>query len=622
MRAGLEVHQQLAVGKLFCGCPSELTEEVRGSIVRGLRPTGGENHTVDPAVAFEAARGLRFRYETTASDCLVEVDEEPPHALNRAALEVALVVARLLNAHPVDEIEVMRKIVIDGSNTSGFQRTALIAVDGWVEVDGRRYSIATVCLEEDAARKVGEGAGETRYRLDRLGIPLIEIATGPEVTDGREARRVAEEIGALLRATRSVRRGIGSIREDLNVSTPGGTRIEIKGVQELRLVERYVRQEAQRQETLLAVGEELRRRAAGPVPEGEVDLTALIDGVGSGPLRQVGREGSVAFGLRLPGFHGLLGGARDDERLGRELADYARSAGVKGLIHSDELPAYGLDAARVDRIRSALGASATDGFALVSAPGERLARAALGRVRERARWASEGIPPETRDPLPDGRSRYSRPLPGRDRMYPETDVAPIPIDPARHPGLTSPLPELPSATQARVAARYGLNAEVARSLVDDDALDRFEALVARGHPAPITARLLTQDRAEAAPEGDRPSRDLTLSELDELLRLVAEHRVAKEALVPILRRLNSGPVSVAEAVGATGLAPVSREELERLAEELLVENASLVRERRERALSPLMGDLMRRVRGRHDGEEVARVLRAALERHLAVVGSA
>ncbi|MCI4346744.1 MAG: Glu-tRNA(Gln) amidotransferase GatDE subunit E, partial [Thermoplasmata archaeon] len=296
MKAGLEVHQQLATGKLFCRCPVELTETVTGTVLRRLRPTGGETEAVDPAVAFEAARGLLFRYETTPSSCLVEMDEEPPGALDPAALEVALTVALLLHARPVDEVQVMRKIVIDGSNTSGFQRTTLIATDGWIELRGKRFTIATVCLEEDAARKVGEGNGESRFRLDRLGVPLVEVATGPEISSAQEARELAEEIGLLLRATRRVRRGIGTIREDLNVSVPGGTRVEIKGVQELRLLPKYLESERERQELLLSVQRSLLERGAPTPPDASRNVTVLLQGREDRALNALRQDG-IALAL-------------------------------------------------------------------------------------------------------------------------------------------------------------------------------------------------------------------------------------------------------------------------------------------------------------------------------------
>jgi glutamyl-tRNA(Gln) amidotransferase subunit E len=613
VKVGLEVHQQLSVGKLFCACPARLSEQVESTIVRRLRPTGGENLAVDPAVAFEAARGLTFRYETTDSDCLVEADEEPPHAIHPDALEVALVVAELLHAHPLDEIEVMRKIVIDGSNTSGFQRTTLVAIDGYLELDGKRYTIPTICLEEDSARRVGEREGEVRYRLDRLGIPLIEVATGPDIESGPEARAVAEEIGAMLRATRRVRRGIGSIREDLNVSTPGGVRIEIKGVQELRLIQRYVEVEEERQRRLLAVREELRRRGRGTPSGPGIDLGDLLSGVTSGPFRGTGGTRPVALGLRLPGFAGLLRGVTPDgERLGRELADQARSQGLRGLVHSDELPAYGIDEAVVALLRRRLECADDDAFVLLSAPNRERAEGALAAVRARAVAALDGIPPETRDPLPDGRSRYSRPLPGRDRMYPETDVPSIrPRDRSRTP---AQLPELPRQTRERIARTYDLNPEIVLQLIRSDSLDQFETLVGEGFAAPTVARLLAQDLPEAMTGLPEPVRPVELGELESVLRALAEGRFAKEGVGRILHEMLAGGGGVDAAIAKAGLAPLSREELERLVEGILDENESLLRARGERAESALMGDVMRQVRGRRDGKEVAEVLRAAVHR--------
>ena len=414
MKAGLEVHQQLATGKLFCACPAELSEETHGTVSRRLRATGGENRAIDRAAAFQAARDLLFRYEITPSSCLVELDEEPPHALSASALDVALTMTLLLHARPLDEIVVMRKIVVDGSNTAGFQRTALIGVDGWLEVGGKRHTIQTICLEEDAARKVGESADGILYRLDRLGIPLVEIATGPDLTSPAEVREVAEEIGMLLRATGRVRRGVGTIREDVNVSIEGGARVEIKGVQELRLLPRFTEAEEERQLMLLRARDRLSERHAHLVDEPTVDVAPMLPSGAPGLLPDAARKGQAVRALRLPGFGGLLKAPEGaSERLGRELADHARAAGLRGLIHSDELPGYGLDAGAVERLRQGLGLAADDAFVLVTASDSKVAERALGLVRERARQALEGVPGETRDPLPDGRTRYSRPLPGR-----------------------------------------------------------------------------------------------------------------------------------------------------------------------------------------------------------------
>lgn len=613
MKVGLEVHQQLNTGKLFCACPSGLSETRRTRFHRRLEAAGGENQAVDAAVALQAARHQRFTYETTDLDCLVEADEEPPHPLNPEAIRIALIVSDLFGARPVDEIVVMRKLVVDGSNTSGFQRTALVATDGTLNMPGRSYSISTICLEEDAARKVSEPGGEPVYRLDRLGIPLIEVATGPEITRGSEAREVAGEIGALLRATRKVRRGIGTIREDLNISTPGGSRIEIKGVQELRLIERYAQLEEARQAHLLKIREQLQARDPPAIPKTGTDLTSLLGSVRSGPFRDLERRHIVALALRLPGYGGLLGSETPDgERLGRELADYARCEGVGGLVHSDELPGYGIEAELVARIRAELGANAQDGFLLMAAPDRELADRALERARQRASDAREGIPAETRDPLPDGRTRYSRPLPGRDRMYPETDVPTQPVTEEDLARAHADRPELPSDARARLVRKYGVNAEVLFQIEREELLDRFERLCALGNSPALVARILTHEIPAAEAERADPTAGLSEPDLDRLFDLLRTGRLAKEGVGPVLRRLYREGGTLEGILDTSGLDPMNREALEELVRRLVDRNWKIIDERGDRGESALMGDLMREVRGRRDGREVAEVLHSVV----------
>ncbi|MBS7613731.1 Glu-tRNA(Gln) amidotransferase subunit GatE [Candidatus Bathyarchaeota archaeon] len=255
VKVGLELHQQLATTyKLFCGCQISLSSaEPEYKFIRRLRPTQSELGEVDPAALFEFKKGRYIVYEVDdSSSCLVEMDEEPPHPINGEAVEVALTVALLLNASPVDEVHVMRKIVIDGSNTAGFQRTALIATGGYIDVENKRIPIQSICVEEDAARLIKQEGEAIYYRLDRLGIPLIEIATAPIIESPREALTVASSIGRILRTTGRVRRGLGSIRQDVNISTEGGGLIEVKGVQRLDLIEKVVEYEIMRQKNLLA----------------------------------------------------------------------------------------------------------------------------------------------------------------------------------------------------------------------------------------------------------------------------------------------------------------------------------------------------------------------------------
>jgi glutamyl-tRNA(Gln) amidotransferase subunit E len=618
MKVGLEIHQQLATGKLFCACPSELSDQIVETIVRRLRPTGGELSEIDPAAAYEASLGHTFRYEIASTSCLVEADEEPPHPLNPQALDVVLMIALLLHAAPLEEVEVMRKIVIDGSNTAGFQRTALVATDGWLELNGRRYSIPTICLEEDAARKIEEGHGEVRYRLDRLGIPLVEIATGPDLTSPEEVREVAGTLGALLRATGRVRRGIGTIREDLNLSVEGGSRVEIKGIQDLRLLPRYAEEEVRRQEHLLQIRRELQLRGAPEVPETVVDVSDLLAAVGHGPVARALRGGGVALAACLSAFAGLMGNpAEKGPRLGTELADHARAVGLGGILHSDELPNSAIGPELVDELRRRVSAGPQDGFILVASVDREKAREGLRRVLARARDARQGVPPETRDPLPDGTTRYSRPLPGRDRMYPETDVPPLPISPDHLTALRARLPELPSASRDRLVARYSLGDEQASFLVREGEVERFEELVGRGHAPGLVARLLVQElpslRSRA---GNESWTDPSAEVLGAVLTAEEAGRFAKEGLGPVLEAVVARGRTVDEAIHEAGVEAMSRDALEALIERVLDQNEAVIRSRGAGALSPLMGDVMREVRGRRDGKEVADRLRSALDRRL------
>jgi len=248
-KCGIEAHQQIEGLKLFCSCPTiNSTKEPDIKIERRLRAVAGETGEIDIAARHEMAKGKYFIYEGNSEDvCNVEYDSEPPHSINQNALDVALEVALLLKAKIVDVIQVMRKTVIDGSNTGGFQRTALVAMDGYIETSKGKVSIPTICLEEEAAQKIEETKEYTKFRLDRLGIPLIEIGTGTEIKNPEHAKEVASILGMMLRSTEKVKRGLGTIRQDVNISIAKGARTEIKGFQELKSIPKVIEYEVERQ---------------------------------------------------------------------------------------------------------------------------------------------------------------------------------------------------------------------------------------------------------------------------------------------------------------------------------------------------------------------------------------
>ena len=396
LKVGLEIHQQLNVdSKLFCSCPPELfKEDPEITFLRRLRPTQSELGQVDPAAYFEFQKGVKILYEANkTSSCLVEMDEEPPHPINVDAVEVVLTASLMMNMQPVDEVHVMRKTVIDGSNTTGFQRTCIIALDGWIKVGEKTIPMQAASLEEDAARKTGtQDEGKTiRYRIDRLGIPLIEVATAPVIYSPMEAQEVAFAIGRILRDTGKVMRGLGTIRQDLNVSLPNGALIEIKGVQELELISKVVEYEVQRQLGLISVKEELAKRGvkAEDLKQEFVDVTDIFKETKCKVIRKAVDKNQKVMAVKLPKFAGLL--KRElmpDFRVGTELSDRAKFWGrVGGIFHTDEMPNYGITPEEVDALRKAVGAGESDAVVFVADTAENVLDA-LKAVVERAQEVS------------------------------------------------------------------------------------------------------------------------------------------------------------------------------------------------------------------------------------------
>jgi glutamyl-tRNA(Gln) amidotransferase subunit E len=598
--AGLEIHQQLDTSeKLFCHCPTRLRDakERNGEFTRFLRATESEMGEIDRAALEEMRTIRRFTYYTYDTTCLVEDDEEPPAPLNSEAVGICLTIAKCFGMHPVDQVHTMRKIVIDGSNTCGFQRTALVAMGGSLPGGAR---VETICLEEDAAQRVAERI----FSLDRLGIPLVEITTGPDLRTPEEVQEVAEYIGMVLRSTGMVKRGKGTIRQDINISVPGGARVEIKGVQELGLIAEVVRREAERQGNLIAIRDALSERG-GAVDEEPVDVTPVFSGTKSSILSGA----RTILAVRLKGFTGLVGKEiQPGRRLGSELADYARRCGVGGIFHTDELPAYGITAGEVRSLRGAVGAAPEDAVVVVAGAGDEVPCAARQVIR-RAGMALTGVPEETRRMLEEGSTAYMRPLPGAARMYPETDIFPVTIDMGTWEGI--PIPELLTAKARRLEEELGLEPNAAYQVAVSENLPVFEAAIREGVKPTLAYRALISAPTELSRKGIDMER-VKAGDYLTILRAVEKGRVAKEAIPEILGATASG-MTPEQAITTLG-SSLTPDELTRIIRRIIEERRGFVEKKRLGALGPLMGLVMEEVRGRVDGKAVSEALRRELER--------
>ncbi|HEC76607.1 MAG TPA: Glu-tRNA(Gln) amidotransferase subunit GatE [Thermoplasmatales archaeon] len=609
-RAGLEIHQQLETHKLFCFCPSELTERFTSKFYRTLRPTQSEMGEIDEAALEESRRRKKFFYLVSASSCLVEADEEPPHSANEEAIRIALGIALLLKADIVDEIHFMRKIVVDGSNTTGFQRTALIALNG--NLDG--VGIDTICIEEDASRKIKEEGNKVFYSIDRLGIPLIEIATSPDIKSPSHAREIAEKIGFILRATKKVKRGIGTIRQDLNVSIKGGARVEIKGVQELNDIPKILKNEVKRQIEMIEVSKKLRKRIRTEDLKNLniFDVSKIFERTESKFIKE-GMKKGVILAVKLPGFAGIIGGIRYKEhRLGKEFSVMAKMEGG-GIIHSDELPNYGISIKEIKKLKELLSCKEEDAF-VISAGKRKIAMKCLKAVIKRGMQALKGVPEEVRKVVQDSFTEYMRPMPGKARMYPETDVPPIKIDKKMIEEIEKNLPELPDKKILRMCREYKISREEATQLVYTGKDEHFESLAVnyKGFEK-VIARILLNIIPEIEKEGYEIS--FLYKKIDIIIDGLRKNLFAKEAIEKLLRYFAVNPdANLKKAIKECKLEILNEKDLRDIIKKIVSEKRELIKEKKKRALAPLMGLVMKELRGKADGFLISKILEEEIER--------
>ena len=646
---GLEIHQQLATGKLHSRMPGELYEfgiedipEDWNHSERRLRASQGEGGKIDIAARFEQRRNRTFVYVQPPNAGLIELDEAPPLPHDPEAVDVVLTMSAMLHAKPVPTLQPMRKTVVDGSNTSGFQRTTLVSTNGQLQTDTGEVGVSVICLEEDSARKLETKStpdGEVvTYTLDRLGLPLVEIATEPDIITPEHAKESAIALGSLLRDTRRVRRGLGSIRQDLNVSIACGDRVEIKGCQDLEWIPRIIRIEMARQLHMYRLANQLRDEAKLPplppnrrdteitienrvamaarsrVPMEFHDISESLLSCESSMVNNALSEGATPLAVRIPGFNGKLGSKSPDQegaqlpRLGRELASAAKLAGVAGIFHSDELPSYGISEEDVITIRTALELSESDAFAFCIAPHWQ-AKLALESVIERCRMAYHRIPQEVRNVVvrkgqpDDGTTTALRPLPGGARMYPETDIPIQDISIERWEAICSNLP-LSSDQRLQRLFELDISHNQAESILngelDDILFEGIEGDLAL--PAKAWASALLEFGTSNVPA------------LSVAIHLKETGQITREGIIPLVeessRRKTTDLIHwmLSEAT-SQGFIPANNSEVEDVVDAIMIEKADFISERGMSAVGPLMGLVMQRLGGSADGKIVSQVLR-------------
>lgn len=620
-RVGLEIHQQLATGrKLFCGCRPAEPKRYPITFQRRLRSSVGELGGHDPAALFEGAKDkIVTYYANPDSSCLLEQDEEPPHEMDVAAKRVALIIALALRSRVYTELHPMRKTVVDGSNTSGFQRTMLVAEGGSFRIpDGAgapiTIGIQSICLEEDAAKifdggRTGSGRG---YGLERLGIPLVEIATAPfEVSDPKTVRTIALSLGRILRSTGMVTRGLGSIRQDVNVSIAGGgTVVEVKGVQQLEQLEDVVAYEARRQHGMLAISERLRRCGwSHHTVCGGVDVKKALRGCDSKIIKEAVHRRYAITAVAFRGMGGIFGyEPYKDVRLGREIAELVRLFGVGGIFHSDELPAYGLTEQDLLCVTDLLGTSNDDAFVILAAP-HRKTGAIISQIITRiGQIADRGIPEDTRLATQDGRTSFLRPKPGAARMYPETDVPTITITQDELDDAAASIPKPWEESMADLQSRHGINPQLAEQLLDSSRLRIFEEIVAAQDGTAVTPTFVASALCSSITSLGRQGLDsgrLDDRMICEAFDLLGRGRIAKESIEMIFQSIMSGKAgTVSQAVKVTAAQSIDAGELKKITTRIVRQNTELIRKRGEQAVGPLMGIAMKELRGKASGQAI------------------
>ena len=584
LKVGLEIHQQLDTKKkLFCDCTPIEDDEFSRKFSRRLRAAKSELGKIDPAALFESTKSKTIiYYANPKSSCLVEEDEEPPHALDTDAKNLALLISSALESKIFSEIHVMRKTVIDGSNTTGFQRTMLVAQGGHIEIDGRKVGVQSICLEEDAGKLIKDEGNHRFFSLDRLGVPLVEIALDPVEGDPKFVKDIALTLGRLLRVTKRVMRGIGTIRQDVNISIEGGGIIEVKGVQQLDQLEKIIEFEAKRQHGLKLIADRINQTKFIEINQKEdiFDITEVMKECNSKIIKKSIEKQDKIFGIRIKKLKGMFGfEPYSDIRLGKEIGQLVRFFGIGGVFHSDELPNYGIEDADIKRVTEKLNIDDDDAFLIIA--GEKISVGfAIDSIINRIKLAKNGPPAETRAATQNGDTIFLRPRPGASRMYPETDIPTVKVSDKELAEARSNIPKSWEESIRELEEKYQINNQLAEQIFDSEYFEIFEKICSKKQNSP---NFVVSILCSTITNLERSGLDSSLLNDEQIMKtfeLLGQEKINKESIQIIFEQIMSKKANdVIQALENASITQLTEDELDKILDKIIQDNTDKIRTR-------------------------------------------
>lgn len=643
-KSGVEIHQQLLTAKkTFCHCPAgRYTPKYDAEILRHMRPTLSELGEYDGCalMEFKTKKNVIYRLnrETT---CTYEMDDTPPFLVNQSGLDIVIEIALLLNCSLVDEMHISRKQYLDGSIPTGFQRTAVVGINGWIPYKDRKIGISHICYEEDACREISDVGHKIVFKTDRLGMPLIEVITYPDMRTPEEVKEVVIELGRLMRSTGKVRRGIGSVRQDVNVSVAGGSRVEIKGVPKTGWIPALTHHEALRQCDLLLISKLLAQRniTEATLNTPKFDLTKTLTDTKSEMIKSVPAKRRYIGGIKLTGLAGIITQpAQPTKTFADEIAgrirviacldkmpnffhtDSANPDGVaRGATGMGQYPDYPGSADDLALIKQALELGKADvGVVVWGSSGD--VATALEETRLRVIDAIRGVPNETRQPFKSGINDFERILPGANRMYPDTDSPPTRITTERIEAIRAQMKDPPMVRETRYLG-LGIPPRIARELADSNrapAADKILAATNRANPTLVAVTLTQQIKALRRKGVDVTK--ITDNALTELFSLYAGNAFYKEAIPRILKTVTADGADKADvkaAIQKLGITPLPESKYDSAVKEVIKASTFKPYHPKDSGIADkkvryYAGRVMKKYKGRINGQVLGKYIQQAL----------